>query len=864
MKGATKSSLEIVVPSLFNGTLAIFRHELRLLLFSPLSYLFQLGFLAALSAFVFLVADFYTTDEASIRPMLTFLPWISLILVPALAMRTWVDDISDRSIELTITLPVRTSAVVFGKFLAGYMILLVTLLFTSPIVATVYYLGDPDPGVLFSGYFASALLLAAYYSISLFAASLAREPVGAFVIGIMFLFFLLLLGWDVFGRFLNGYIDNSIIEMLSNFSPKTWLTHLSRGIIDFSGVFYFILISATALTGTTLICNNRSQGPFSKKRFLKRSLITMAFLLVPALLITLSKEVPGEWDMTAENEFTLHAGSNQILDKLNAGTNVTLYWSSSELSVPATIKAHAERAQQMLKRLSSQSNGKLILQIIDPKPDSDAELNAISSGSEKIPMSSGDSFYLGLSVEHGSKKGGIPYLDIRRDQHLEYDIAVALNSLSRSSTPRIGIISPLIPSAAANANRQGMSFLSELKTAYDIAIIPYFKTSLPKNLNVLVLIDATILRKEMLYAIDQFVMRGGSLVVMLDPFLRSNRNSNKVNPDPSEEINDISDVLMKYGVRYLGENVVGDDVFSSVVTDKQQARLSYPFWMRMSGDALSQSHPTTADLNELFLVEAGSLEIKNPQKSLALITTSKNSGTLSRKHFFTKKPRDLALSLSSDNQERIIAAFLRGPFESAYQRKDAANNVTHLASSQLAPTIFVVADVDWLFDPFSLQTTNIGGRVVVRPLNDNSTFLLNMIEYASGEQSLIAIRSRGKIQRPFTRVTSLFQSAEKVFKEQELAMARQVSEIESRMAQYSNSISGSKIRRLPNEVKESLIKFREELLPARRELRMVRRKIRDQVDSLGRRLVFINLLLGPIAVLTLAGFVYTFRRRWRI
>ena len=408
MMEAMKPSLKIVVPSLINGSLAIFRHELRLLLFSPLSYLFQLGFLVALSAFVFLVADFYATDEASIRPMLTFLPWIALILVPALAMRTWVDDISDRSMELTITLPVRTSAVVFGKFLAGYVILLITLLFTTPIVATIYYLGNPDPGVIFSGYFASALLLASYYSISLFAASLAREPVGAFIIGIMILFFLLLLGWDVFGRFMNGYIDNSIIETLSNFSPKTWLVHLSRGIIDFSGVFYFVLVSVTALAGTTWICNNRSQGIFLKKCFFKNSLIILLFFLVPALLMIYSKEVPGEWDMTAEKEFTLHAGSYQVLGKLNPDTKVTLYWSSSELSVPATIKGHADRAQQMLKRLTSQSNGNLIFQIIDPKPDSDAELNAISSGAKKIPMSSGDSFYLSLSVEHGSKKGGRP------------------------------------------------------------------------------------------------------------------------------------------------------------------------------------------------------------------------------------------------------------------------------------------------------------------------------------------------------------------------------------------------------------------------------------------------------------------------
>ena len=74
---------KITVPTWLNGILGTFRHELRLLLFSPLSYLIQLGFLATLSAFVFLVADFYTTDEASIRTMLTFLPWVALILVPA-------------------------------------------------------------------------------------------------------------------------------------------------------------------------------------------------------------------------------------------------------------------------------------------------------------------------------------------------------------------------------------------------------------------------------------------------------------------------------------------------------------------------------------------------------------------------------------------------------------------------------------------------------------------------------------------------------------------------------------------------------------------------------------------------------------
>ena len=189
---------------LFGGVGAVYRHELRLLLFAPLSYLFQIVFLIVLAACTFLIADFYNTDDASVKTMLTFLPWVSLILVPALAMRSWIDEHSDRSVELLLTLPVSLSAVVTGKFLAGYSILLVTLLFTLPMVATVYYLGDPDPGVLFSSYLSSAFMLAVYFSISIFAASLSRDQIGAFVISLAFLFILMMFGWDVFGRLLEG------------------------------------------------------------------------------------------------------------------------------------------------------------------------------------------------------------------------------------------------------------------------------------------------------------------------------------------------------------------------------------------------------------------------------------------------------------------------------------------------------------------------------------------------------------------------------------------------------------------------------------------------------------------------------------
>ena len=250
------------------------------------------------------------------------------------------------------------------------------------------------------------------------------------------------------------------------------------------------------------------------------------------------------------------------------------------------------------------------------------------------------------------------------------------------------------------------------------------------------------------------------------------------------------------------------------------------------------------------MVEPGALELLEGANAKALIMTTENSGASARKDFSNKTPRDLAQAFETDENRRILAAVINGPYNSAFSSPpyDTPQDQHLKKTSGLAGPIFVIADVDWLFDPFSLQKSNVGGQVVVRPLNDNLAFMLNIIEYASGEQALIAIRSRGKLKRPFTRVAKLFQTAELEFQERELELGRKVAEIESRIAQYleETNVSGNGTSLERNE--QELEKFRVELLPARKELRSVRRKIRNEVDQLGRRLTFINIIAGPVLV----------------
>ena len=327
-------------------------------------------------------------------------------------------------------------------------------------------------------------------------------------------------------------IDNSIIEMISNFSPKSWLVHLSRGIIDIPGVFYFILVSTTALTGTTWICNNRSQGSISKQSWLKGSLITILFFIVPALLIMLSKAVPGEWDLTAENEFTLHKGSYQILDKLNSDTRVTLYWSNSELSVPATIKSHADRAQQMLKRLARESKGKLTLEIIDPKPFTDQEDLANVYGVQGLQINEeGERFYFGAVVSNSvDDTTVIPFFDLGRERFLEYDLTKTIYNLANTKKPTIGLISGLPFIGGVSNSQEGPQYQEPFYL--HTRILELFKvqdltpsiTSIPKDIDQLLVIHPKDLSDETLYAIDQFVMSGKGVIFFVDPFSEHEKN----------------------------------------------------------------------------------------------------------------------------------------------------------------------------------------------------------------------------------------------------------------------------------------------------------------------------------------------------
>ena len=151
-------------------------------------------------------------------------------------------------------------------------------------------------------------------------------------------------------------------------------------------------------------------------------------------------------------------------------------------------------------------------------------------------------FFSGSRSPTNEKRQVFAYLDENRGGQFEYDIALALSRIGQSHVPKVGLLSPLIAPSDMNDAASKFSFIDALKTAADVAAIPFFAESLPSDLDVLVIVGSAPLKRELLYAIDQHLMRGKGLVVMLDPLTRFNTSGNAVSPSSTSDLNTIADL----------------------------------------------------------------------------------------------------------------------------------------------------------------------------------------------------------------------------------------------------------------------------------------------------------------------------------
>lgn len=240
--------------------LAIYRRELRSYFATPLAAVFIVIFLLMMSTFTFYLGNFFQTGQADLQSFFLFHPWMYLLLVPALAMRSWAEERKSGSIELLLTLPVTVWQAVLGKFLAAWTLIGLALLLTFPIWVTVAWLGDPDNGVIVASYIGSWLLAGTYLAIGSAISALTRSQVLAFIISLSVCLVFLLAGYSIVLSATQAVFNQTMVDAVAGMSFLTHFSSITRGILELRDVAFFLINTLSWLIATVLIINIKKAG----------------------------------------------------------------------------------------------------------------------------------------------------------------------------------------------------------------------------------------------------------------------------------------------------------------------------------------------------------------------------------------------------------------------------------------------------------------------------------------------------------------------------------------------------------------------------------------------------------------------------
>lgn len=568
-------------------------------------------------------------------------------------------------------------------------------------------------------------------------------------------------------------------------------------------------------------------------------------------------------DFTEDNIFSLSEGSYTIIEQSNEPITLRFFFSNKLANGYPAIKAYASRIVALLEEYEALSDGKFTLQIIDPEPLSDDEDLAISYGLKGAPVDNqGTQIYFGLVATNSVDESRlIPIFTFDREAFIEYDLSRIIHDLSGSSKPTVGVISALPIDTPSFMGVPGLGgakswiILEQLRQLFNVIPVGEDATTIPSEVDVLMIAQPKALTDDALYAIDQFVLKGGRAVMFLDP--------NAENKDGSSPTTDagfdtkITTLLDQWGIEVATRHIIGDrNAARKVVSlESESGRIDYIGWLSMRQQNLNEEHIITSSLKTLNFGSAGYVSKKDSADIdfQPLVTTSERSMKIPVSHISgTPDPKKLLSQFISDNQGYHLAASISGMVDSAFP--DKASEEGHVASASSPINLVIVADTDLLRDQTWASAQNFEGYRIVVPSADNANFVTNAIDYMGGSRELISLRGRAGANRPFDVVEALKREAEEQYLEKETLLKDNLAKTEQKLSELQRmgreSTSNALIYQAQQE--REIKRFTQQLIDDKKELRRVQHSLREGIDALGSRLKFINIGLMPLCVVFFA------------
>ena len=849
------------------NALTVFKREFKSYFDSPVAYVFLTAFLALVGFLTFGVARFYEARQADLTAFFFWHPWVYLLLVPAATMGTWADERRNGTIEQLLTLPLTVWEALTGKFLAAWAFIGIALALTFPVALTAGYLGAPDWGTVVCGYLGSLLLAGAASAIGVFASSLSRSSVVGFVISLVMVFLLLIIGFDpVTGAVAAWGVPMCLVDGLAGCSLLTHFEALRRGVVDLADVGYYLGVIVFFLAAAKTVTDGRrgaSKGAIG--------LVLVAVIAVAADVVL--AKLPLRADLTAERLYTLSEGSRAVLGQLDKDVTLKYFVSSSAAEMPMALKTYATQVENLLEEYDRAAGGALAIEKFDPKPDSDAEEWAQRYGVEPQSVNPfGSPIYFGLVAVCGDKEETLGTLTPRTEATLEYDITRLVTRVAWPERPVVGVMTSVEGVLAKADPRmmqmrrppQGWAAFGELAKDYDVREVPPTVEEIDPAVKTLVVLHAKNLTDKTLYAIDQFVCRGGKLIACVDPMsLKTllSQPQNQMMMGGGNEPSTLGKLFEAWGVTFDPKQITCDLAAATKLNNGQGMVNDEPAFLTLGADNMEKSDLLVSRLTQVMFPFAGAFAFDGKDSDLVFTPVI----TTSSEHSAETDAMGMMMgggsrSAKPDGKARVVAARLSGTFKTAFPKgPDGTNDVSNaVASGKSAVMLF--ADSDFLADDFCVRLLRTPFGNMAQPMNDNLALFSNVIEQFAGRAELIGVRTRGASNRPFTVVDRLEAEAMAKWQKKEAELQSRLAEAQRRISELQSQKSGSERMLLSREQQQEIVKFRKAQAETRRELKGVRKELTADIDSLGARLKGINIALMP-ALVVLFGLFRGFLRK---
>jgi ABC-2 type transport system permease protein len=233
----------------------LFRREFVSYFVTPVAYVFIVFFLTLLGAMTFFMGGFFERGQADLAPFFAFHTWLYLLLIPAVSMRLWSEERKTGTIELLLTLPVSPSQAVIAKFLAAWAFAAIAVALTFPIWITVNYLGEPDNGVIFTGYVGSLVMAGAYLAIGSCFSSASKNQVIAFVLAVLVSLLFTVSGTPLVLEMVSAWAPPLVVDVIAGLSFIANFDAISKGVLDLVNLVYFVAVMALFLFINVILVN---------------------------------------------------------------------------------------------------------------------------------------------------------------------------------------------------------------------------------------------------------------------------------------------------------------------------------------------------------------------------------------------------------------------------------------------------------------------------------------------------------------------------------------------------------------------------------------------------------------------------------